>query len=69
MSNFSSEIENIFFDILLHRTKPILVGVLFRPPDQSRFLERLSSAISNSSNSDNQEVYIVGDLKINLLNT
>ena len=41
--NFSSEIENIFFDILLPKTKPI--------------------------DFNNQEVYILGNLNINLLNT
>ena len=34
--NFSNEIENIFFDMLLPKTKPILIGILYRPPDQSR---------------------------------
>ena len=35
--DFSSEIENIFLDILLPKTKPILIGILYRPPDQSKF--------------------------------
>ena len=65
---FSSEMENIFFDILNPKTKPIFVGVLYRIPDQSRFLDRLSSAISNNCKFDNQEVYILRDLNINLLN-
>ena len=42
---FSNEIKNLFFDILLPKTKPILVGIVYRPPNQSRFLERLISAI------------------------
>ena len=36
--DFSDEIENIVFDMLLPETKPILVGFLYRPPDQSKFL-------------------------------
>ena len=36
---FFSEIENIFLDILLPKTKPILIGILYRPPDQSKFLD------------------------------
>ena len=67
-SDFSDEIENIFFDMVLPKTKPILVGILYRPPDQSKFLDKLSTAISRSNNSDNQEVYILGDLNINLIN-
>ena len=65
--DFSGDIENIFFDILLPKTKPILVGVLYRPPDQSGFLENLSKAINNTTNFDNQEVYILGDLNLNLI--
>ena len=37
--NFSSEVENIFFDMLLPKTKPILIGILYRPPGQSKFLD------------------------------
>ena len=66
--DFSDEIENIVFDILLPKTKPILVGFLYRPPDQSKFLDKLSTAISRSNTFDNQEVYILGDLNINLIN-
>ena len=54
--------------MLLPKTKPILVGILYRPPDQSKFLDKLSTAISRSNTSDNQEVYILGDLNINLIN-
>ena len=66
--DFSDEIENIVFDMLLPKTKPILVGILYRPPDQSKFLDKLSTAISRSNTFDNQEVYILGDLNINLIN-
>ena len=66
--DFSSEIENIFLDILDPKTKPILIGILYRPPDQSGFLDKLSTAISKTSCFDNQEVYILGDLNINLIN-
>ena len=54
--DFSSEIENIFLDILVPKTKPILIGILYRPPDQSGFLDKLSTAISKASCFDNQEV-------------
>ena len=63
--NFSKEIENIFVDILLPKTKPILVGILYNP-FKSDFLDKLSSAISNTDNFDNQEVYLLGDFNINL---
>ena len=66
--DFSSEIENISLDIFLPKTKPILIGILYRPPDQSGFLDKLSTAISKTSCFDNQKVYILGDLNINLIN-
>ena len=66
--NFSSEVENIFLDMLLPKTKPILIGILYRPPNQSKFLDKLSMAISETDNFDAQEVYILGDLNINLIN-
>ena len=64
--HFSNEFENIFFDILLPNTKPILVGNIYRPPDQLGFLEKLSNAILNAQNFDSQEVYILGDFNIDL---
>ena len=39
---------------------------MYRPPDQSGFLDKLSNAIINTPNFDSQEVYILGDLNINL---
>ena len=63
--NFSKDIENVFVDILLPKTKPILVGILYNP-FQTDFLDNLSTAISNTDNFDNQEVYILGDFNINL---
>ena len=67
INTFSDEIENIFVDIMLPKTKPILVGVVYRPPDKSDFIQKFSEAISNSVNFDNQEVYILGDFNINVL--
>ena len=51
--NFSSEVENIFFHMLLPKTKSILTEILYQPPDQSKFLDKLSAAISETDNFDN----------------
>ena len=67
--DFSSEIENIFLDILLPKMKPILIGILYRPPDQPKFLDNLSTSISQTCSFNEQEVYILGDLNINLINS
>ena len=63
--NFSSDIENIFVDILLPKTKPILAGILYHPfkPD---YLNKLSADITSRDNFDNQEVYILGYFNINI---
>ena len=65
---FCNEIENILFDILLRKTKPILMGVLYSPPDQSDCVEHFVESISNTDNFDNQEVYILGDFNIDVTN-
>ena len=49
-------------------SKPIIIGILYRPPDQSGFLEKVSSAIAQMDDFDNQEVYFLGDLNFDLLN-
>ena len=49
---FSNDIENVFFEIHLPKTKLITVGIAYRRP--------------NESNSTNKETYILGDFNINL---
>ncbi len=66
---FASDLESVFIDILLPNSKPILIGILYRPPTKSGFLDSLSNVILNSDNFDNREVYLLGDLNFNLLNS
>ena len=66
-TDFPNDFENIFIDIFLPQTKPILFGVVYRPPKDSDFLERLSDSIMNSESFDAQEVIIMGDINIDLL--
>ena len=67
MVNCPTDFENIFLDLLLPNSKPILIGIIYRPPDHSGFLDMLSSAIADMEDFDNQEGYILGDLNFNLL--
>ena len=67
--DFSPDFENIFFDLLLPKSKPILIGILYRPPDSNGFLKKLNVAITKTENFDNQEVFILGDLNIDLTNS
>ena len=65
LSAFPREVENIFFEILLSNSKPITVGTIYGPPNQSNFLEILIDNM-NKIDSVNNEIYILGDLNINL---
>ena len=62
---FPLEIENIFFELLLPNTKPVVVGIIYRPPSQSEFLEIINTHFSKLDTSNN-EIYILGDFNINL---
>ena len=66
-SDFSDDFENIFIDILLPKTKPILLGVAYRPPSDMQFVENLANSISKSNSFDAQEVILLGDFNVNLL--
>ena len=64
-SFFPPEIENIFFEILLPNTKPIIVGIIYRPPSQSEFLEIINTHFSKVD-TNNNEIYILGNFNIKL---
>ena len=64
-SFFPPEIENVFFEILLPNTKPIVVGIIYRPPSQSEFLEIINTHF-NQLDTNNNEIYIIGDFNINI---
>ena len=60
-----NEIENITFDILMPHTKPITVGIIYRPPNQSKFLDIFEENLPKL-NTSYREIYFLGDFKINL---
>ena len=60
----SNEIENIFVELVIPKTKPITVGIIYKPPDQTRFLEILSNSL-NLLNMLREEWHILGNLNIN----
>ena len=63
---FSNNVENICFNILLKNLHPITLSILYRPPDQNRFLEELSNDL-NKLNLEKTEMILLGDININLL--
>ena len=58
------DIEGIFFDILLPKTKPIFVGIIYRPPICINFLECFNKHLDDI-NLEN-EIFLLGDFNINL---
>ena len=60
-----SEIESVFFEILLPSSKPITGGTIYRRPNQSNFLEVLNENM-NKIDSISNETYILGDFNIDL---
>ena len=62
---FPPEIENIFLELLLPNTKPIVVGIIYRPPSQSEFSEIINTRFSKLD-TNNNEIYTLHDFYINL---
>ena len=65
LSVFPGEIKSVFFEILLPNSKPITVGTIYRPLNQSNFLE-VPNENMNKIDSISNEIYIFGDFNINL---
>ena len=59
-------IENIIFDKILPKSKPITICVFYRPPNQANFMELIVKSFSLLNLKDN-EIYLLGDFNINLL--
>ena len=62
---FSNVTEKIFFEILLPKTTPITVGIMYRPPSQTNFLEILNMTFEKVD-VDKKEIYVTGDFNINM---
>ena len=63
VSVFPPEIESVFFEILLPNSKPITLGKIYHPPNQSSFLEALNKNMNEIDRVGN-EIYILGDLTL-----
>ena len=63
---FSDSLEHVFFDILIPKTKPISIGIFYRPPNANNFFETFLIDLKKV-NFNKNEVYILGDFNVNLL--
>ena len=62
---FPNDIENVFFKVHLPKAKPITVGIVYRPPNQTNFIKTLNENFAKLDTT-NKETYILGDFNINL---
>ena len=58
----SDNLESVWCEILLNKTKPIIVGTVYRPPSQTNFLQFFELTLTKLRS--DLEVYILGDLNI-----
>ena len=56
------DIESIFVDSFLPKSKLILLWVLHCPPDKPKFKEYLTNSLKQSKISNIQEFNLIGDL-------
>ena len=61
------ELEATWIDILLPKSKPILCGIVYRPPKQSNFFQLLETVSSTSIHINNESI-ILGDFNVNVFN-
>ena len=62
-----SELESVWIELCLPKTKPILIGCAYRPPKKTNFFDILENNISNCHRFSDIECYLFGDFNINLL--
>ncbi len=65
----NDQIEAVWLNILLPKSKPILVGACYRPPDQTMFYEILDEVCSKCTDFVNSEVIMIGDFNTDIRKT
>ena len=56
----------MWVDILLPKSKPILVGICYRPPDQSNFVDLFEELCSSCADFSKTETIILGEFNIDM---
>ena len=59
----NNHVEAIWFELLLPKTKPIVVGTCYRPPNDINFFEQFEDTLSRIRS--DCELMILGDLNVN----
>ena len=63
---FSNSIENVFFDLVIAKLKPLSIGIFYRPPNVNTILKTFANDLK-FIDLKKTEVYFLGDFNINLL--
>ena len=63
------ELEATWLEVLLPKTKPILCGVIYRPPHQTKFYSILDSVCSSTSHFSEYETVLLGDFNTDVSKT
>ena len=54
-----ANLETLFIDIILNKTKPFVVGVCYRPPNDNKFVENFKNVLEFFA--PDTEIHILGD--------
>lgn len=60
------DLEAVWCELLLRKSRPILCGALYRPPSQSNFYSVLETVCSSTTDFSSLETVILGDLNTNV---
>ena len=61
--SLSQNFENVLIDILLPKSKPIILGIIYRPLEQSSSTDDFNIALKELASQRN-ETYFLGDLNL-----
>ena len=62
----NTDLEVLFVELLLPKTKPIICGICYRPPKLSNFYDQFETLCSSSDRFIDQEVICLGDFNTNV---
>ena len=65
--NSQTKIENIFFEQLLPKTKPISIAIVYKPPTDNRYLGYYLSKGFNELNLMENDLFILSDINVNII--
>ena len=68
-ANEDEVMESLFIEIIRPHERNVIVGIIYRPPDQNvnDFVSRMNDVLGEISR-DNKTCYLMGDFNLNLLN-